>query len=83
MRKDEKSFEDGEAVKLMKLAGAIPLCVTNTPEMCAGFDSSNLIYGTTNNPYDTRRIAAGSSGGEVIFFFFQLKIFSEEKKIVK
>ncbi|XP_043482080.1 fatty-acid amide hydrolase 2-A-like isoform X3 [Leptopilina heterotoma] len=63
-RKDEKAPEDGEAVKLMKLAGAIPLCVTNTPEMCSGFDSSNLIHGSTNNPYDTRRIAGGSSGGE-------------------
>lgn len=63
-RKNEKAPEDGEAVKLMKLAGAIPLCVTNTPEMCSGFDSSNLIHGSTNNPYDTRRIAGGSSGGE-------------------
>ena len=67
VRRNEKATEEGFAVESLKLAGAIPLCVTNTPEICTGFDSSNLLYGTTNNPYDTRYIAGGSSGGEVRF----------------
>lgn len=28
------------------------------------WESVNAIYGRTSNPYDTRRIAGGSSGGE-------------------
>lgn len=49
----------------MKAAGAIPLCVTNTPEICSGFETVNLLYGVTRNPYDGRHSAGGSSGGEV------------------
>lgn len=60
-----KATDDSFIVEKMKKAGAIPLCVTNTPEMCSGFESTNLIYGTTKNPYDGRHSAGGSSGGEV------------------
>ncbi|XP_029171409.1 fatty-acid amide hydrolase 2-like [Nylanderia fulva] len=59
-----KASCDAEIIKLLRNAGAIPVCVTNTSEMCAGFDSSNLLYGRTYNPYDTRYMSAGSSGGE-------------------
>ncbi|NWU90094.1 FAAH2 hydrolase, partial [Upupa epops] len=43
---------------------SIPLGVTNCSELCMWFESSNRIYGRTNNPYDLQRIAGGSSGGE-------------------
>ncbi|KAL1417553.1 hypothetical protein MTO96_026770 [Rhipicephalus appendiculatus] len=45
-------------------AGAIPLALTNVPEMCMWGDSQNLVDGCTRNPHDTRRSPGGSSGGE-------------------
>jgi len=67
-RKGIKADYDAAIVEILRNAGAIPLCVTNMPEMCCGFDSTNLLYGRTYNPYDTRYSAGGSSGGEVIQF---------------
>lgn len=64
-RSGYKSFEDAEAVKILKEAGVIVLLVSNTPEMCLGWESTNYLVGTTKNPYDTSRAAGGSSGGEV------------------
>jgi fatty acid amide hydrolase 2 len=45
-------------------AGAIPLGVTNTSELTLWIESSNRVYGRTNNAYDPTRTAGGSSGGE-------------------
>src|SRR5690625_574091 len=55
---------DATAVARLRAAGAIPLGVTNTSELCMWMESSNRVYGRTNNPYDLDRIAGGSSGGE-------------------
>lgn len=44
--------------------GAIIVGLTNVPELLVAFESENLIYGRTNNPYNLERIAGGSSGGE-------------------
>ncbi|KAF5902781.1 fatty-acid amide hydrolase 2, partial [Clarias magur] len=55
---------DAPAVALLKRAGAIPLGVTNTSELCLWVESNNHLYGITNNPYDTTRTCGGSSGGE-------------------
>lgn len=62
--KGVKASCDAVVIELLRNAGAIPICVTNTPEMCSGFESSNLLYGRTRNPYDTRYTPGGSSGGE-------------------
>jgi fatty acid amide hydrolase 2 len=51
-------------VERLRRAGAIPLGVTNTSELCMWMESYNKVYGRTNNPYDLRRIVGGSSGGE-------------------
>lgn len=55
-----------DAVTVMRIrqAGAIPIGVTNTSELCMWLESSNRVYGCTNNPYDRRRMVGGSSGGE-------------------
>jgi len=55
---------DATAVARLRAAGAIPLGVTNTSELCMWMESDNRVYGRTNNPYDTGRIVGGSSGGE-------------------
>ena len=64
-RRGMKAPQDGIAVSRMRKAGAIPLCVTNTPELCVSIETYNLITGYTNNPYDMNRTCGGSSGGEV------------------
>lgn len=63
-RKNVRATEHCTVVQRLLDAGAIPLCVTNTPEMCSSINSVNYVYGTTNNPYDGRLTAGGSSGGE-------------------
>ena len=52
------------AVARLRAAGAIPLGVTNTSELCMWMESFNKVYGITNNPYDPTRTVGGSSGGE-------------------
>jgi amidase len=56
--------QDATAVARMRAAGAILLGKTNLPELSLAYESNNLIYGRTNNPYDLSRIPGGSSGGE-------------------
>ena len=63
-RRDLRAEEDAIAVARLRAAGAIPIGVTNTSEACMWLESHNHVYGRTNNPYDPRRIAGGSSGGE-------------------
>lgn len=66
VRKGMVSLKDGECVGNLRLAGAIPLLVSNTPEFCTSWETNNYITGRTLNPHDSRRSAGGSSGGEVI-----------------
>ncbi len=63
-RKNLIAQDDATAVARIKKAGAIPLGVTNVPELCMWMETYNRIYGRTKNPYDKRRIVGGSSGGE-------------------
>lgn len=55
---------DAPTVARLREAGAIPLGVTNTSELCMWMESFNKVYGITNNPYDVKRTVGGSSGGE-------------------
>ncbi|MEZ5335221.1 MAG: amidase [Methanolobus sp.] len=56
--------QDATIVARMKDAGAILLGTTNLPELALTFESDNLVYGCTLNPYDFSRTPGGSSGGE-------------------
>lgn len=56
--------QDAVLVQRLKSAGAIVLGVTNTPEFLMAWETDNLLYGRTNNPWDLARTAGGSSGGE-------------------
>jgi len=55
---------DATVVARLRRAGAIPIARTNLPDLLFAFESSNLIFGQTNNPYDVTRTCGGSSGGE-------------------
>ena len=56
--------QDAPLVARLKNAGAIILGVTNTPELLMAWETDNLLYGRTNNPWDVERTHGGSSGGE-------------------
>ena len=55
---------DAPLVARLRAAGAVILGVTNTPELLMAWETDNLLYGRTNNPWDLSRTAGGSSGGE-------------------
>lgn len=55
---------DAPLVSRLRATGAIVLGVTNTPELLMAWETDNLLYGRTNNPWDLSRTAGGSSGGE-------------------
>ncbi len=55
--------EDLLMVGRLRAAGAIILAKTNVPEMGAGGNSRNPVWGATGNPFDANLIAGGSSGG--------------------
>jgi len=63
-RRDVIAEEDATVVRRLREAGAIPIGVTNISELCMWMESTNKVWGRTNNAYDSRRTAGGSSGGE-------------------
>lgn len=56
--------QDDVVVSRLRRAGAIVLGKTNCPELLLAFETDNLVYGRTNNPYALDRTPGGSSGGE-------------------
>jgi Asp-tRNA(Asn)/Glu-tRNA(Gln) amidotransferase A subunit family amidase len=56
--------QDAPLVARLRAAGAIVLGVTNAPELLMAWETDNLLYGRTNNPWDLERTPGGSSGGE-------------------
>jgi amidase len=58
------STADATLVARLRQAGAIPIAKTNLPDLLFAFESDNLLFGRTNNPYDLTRTSGGSSGGE-------------------
>ena len=56
--------QDAPLVTRLREAGAVILGVTNTPELLMAWETDNLLYGRTNNPWDLTRTPGGSSGGE-------------------
>ncbi len=54
---------DNALVRRLRQAGAIVVGKTNVPEMGAGANTFNPVWGATGNPFDPRLNAGGSSGG--------------------
>jgi Asp-tRNA(Asn)/Glu-tRNA(Gln) amidotransferase A subunit family amidase len=54
---------DNALVARLRAAGAIVTAKTNVPDMGAGANTRNPVWGATGNPFDPARNAGGSSGG--------------------
>jgi Asp-tRNA(Asn)/Glu-tRNA(Gln) amidotransferase A subunit family amidase len=59
-----EATRDAVLVERLRRAGAIVLGTTNCPELLMAWETDNLLYGRTNNPWDLSRTPGGSSGGE-------------------
>ncbi|MGW0880201.1 amidase [Streptomyces sp. NPDC002671] len=59
---DAPAAEDHVTVARLRAAGAVVVGLTNVPELCV-FGTTEGVYGTSRNPWDTSRTAGGSSGG--------------------
>ncbi len=58
--------DDATVVARLRAAGAIIIGKTNLHELAYGVTSENPHYGAVRNPWDTSRIAGGSSGGSAV-----------------
>lgn len=63
---NELATDDAVVVKLLREAGAVIFVKSNVPQTLMISETSNSIYGTTTNPYNTLRTCGGSSGGEAV-----------------
>src|SRR5271166_1249960 len=64
LRAGYSAVDNAPLVARLRAAGAVILGVTNTPELSMAWETDNLLYGRTNNPWDLERTPGGSSGGE-------------------
>jgi aspartyl-tRNA(Asn)/glutamyl-tRNA(Gln) amidotransferase subunit A len=55
---------DATVVARMRDAGGVFLGKTNLPEFALWWETANLVFGRTVNPWDPARTTGGSSGGE-------------------
>ena len=58
------AHQDAESVARLRRAGATVLGTTNCPEFLMAYETDNLLYGKTRNPWSLDHTAGGSSGGE-------------------
>jgi amidase len=57
---------DAVIVERLRAAGAITIGKTNTPELGAGSQTFNPVFGATRNPWDATKTCGGSSGGAAV-----------------
>lgn len=58
--------QDAAMVALVRAQGAVILAKTNVPELGAGANSRNPVWGATGNPFDPSLNPGGSSGGSAV-----------------
>lgn len=54
---------DADAVARLRAAGAVIFGKTNVPTYATDYQTSNPVFGSTNNPWDLARSPGGSAGG--------------------
>jgi Asp-tRNA(Asn)/Glu-tRNA(Gln) amidotransferase A subunit family amidase len=64
LHRGEMSRGDSVVVSRLRRAGAVILGTTNNPEFLMAYETDNLLYGRTSNPWNLEYSAGGSSGGE-------------------
>ena len=64
--KDHIPDRDDPMVANIRDEGAIVLAKTNTPEFGAGANTTNRVFGATDNPFDPTKTCGGSSGGSAV-----------------
>jgi amidase len=63
---DHVPAEDALVVQRLRAAGAIVIGKTNTPELGAGANTKNAVFGPTRNPWKLTHTCGGSSGGAAV-----------------
>lgn len=63
MSRSHVPSRDVVLVERLRAAGAILVAKTNVPELGAGANTRNPVWGATGNPFNTALNAGGSSGG--------------------
>ena len=61
--RDHVPAQDELPIARLRAAGAVLVGKTNVPELTLEGYTSNALFGTTRNPWDTRLTPGGSSGG--------------------
>lgn len=64
--KDNVPDVDSEIVRRLRAHGAVLIGKTNVPEMGAGANTRNPVWGATGNPFNPNLNAGGSSGGSAV-----------------
>lgn len=63
-RVGEASQHDCPLIQMLKHEGGIPFVRSNVPPILMAWETSNNVFGTTLNPWNTSKVTGGSSGGE-------------------
>jgi fatty acid amide hydrolase len=61
---ESKDPNDSILVSLLRKQGALPFVRGNAMQLMMWFETTNNLYGTAQNPWDTKRTPGGSSGGD-------------------
>jgi amidase len=64
--RDNVPTRDALIVARIRAAGAVTAGKTNTPELGAGSQTFNIVFGATRNPYHLDKTCGGSSGGAAV-----------------
>lgn len=63
-RENDRPTSNDAYIEALMNEGGIVLGKTNVPQLLIFIESTNRVYGTTNNPHNPNFVPGGSSGGE-------------------